>query len=334
MAQSSTIITFRYEADEARATPREGRMRPPDAARLLRSHRRWVPWALTAVALATGFSVGRQRPSLPSHRDSDPPLRSALGSQAYVQLKDVLDARRFGIVFQPVFNLQDGRLMAVEALTRFDAGGGRGLASSVPPNVWFRRAGEVGLGVELEIAAIDAALRASESLPADVALSVNVSPVTLADPRLELLLDEHDPRPLVLEVTEHAIVRDYPELGRAVARLRRRGCRIAVDDAGAGFASLRHVVSLAPDFIKLDSSLTQELEHDPMRRALASSLVQFAQRTGCQLIAEGIERPDDLALWQHLGADGAQGFLLARPGPLQTWEDGPVLVRAGRTRTG
>jgi EAL domain-containing protein (putative c-di-GMP-specific phosphodiesterase class I) len=308
-------------------------MRPSGAARRLGAPPQWLPWAMSAVALAAGFSVGRQRPSLPSVLRPAPPLRSVLGTEAYRQLKDVLDARRFEIVFQPVFDLQDGRLMAVEALTRFDPSGD-GLPSSVPPNVWFRRAGEVGLGVELEIAAVDAALDASVSLPADVALSVNVSPMTLADPRLEVLLDEHEPRQLVLEVTEHAIVPDYPELGRAVARLRRRGCRIAVDDAGAGFASLRHVVSLAPEFIKLDSSLTQELEQDSMRRALASSLVQFAQRTGCQLIAEGIERPDDLALWQHLGADGAQGFLLARPGPLQDWQDGPVLVRAGRMRTG
>jgi EAL domain-containing protein (putative c-di-GMP-specific phosphodiesterase class I) len=337
MAQSSMVRTFRYRADTRVLAPREGGMRPPRTMPLLhlmRQRQRWVPWALTAVALATGFRVGRQRSVqvTSTTKGSVPPLRPSNGTQAYRQMKDVLDGRRFHTVFQPVFGLQDGQLLAVEALTRFGAVTINGSPTVVPPDVWFRRAGEVGLGVDLELAAIDAAIHASRSLQPDVALSVNVSPGTLADPRLEVMLREHDGRQLVLEVTEHDVVRDYPALTRAVARLRGLGCRLAVDDAGAGFASLRHVVSLAPEFVKLDASLTQELEHDPMRRALAASLVLFARRTGCQLIAEGIERPSDLAMWQHLGADGAQGYLLARPGPLQTWEDGPVLVREGRSK--
>jgi EAL domain-containing protein (putative c-di-GMP-specific phosphodiesterase class I) len=91
-------------------------------------------------------------------------------------------------------------------------------------------------------------------------------------------------------------------------------------------------VRLAPDVIKLDASLTQGIEHDAMRRALAASLVLFARRTGSQLVAEGIESPADLAAWRELGADGAQGYLLARPGPLQAWDQGPTLVRNAVTR--
>ena len=245
----------------------------------------------------------------------------------------MLQARRFRSVFQPVFGLRDGRLLAVEALTRFErleVDGAPGPAR--PPDVWFRRAGELGLGVELELAAMDVALRSSADLPVETPLSLNASPATLVDARLEPLLGAHEGRNLVLEVTEHAVVGDYPALERAVGRLRARGHQLAVDDAGAGFASLQHVVRLAPDVIKLDASLTQGIEHDAMRRALAASLVLFSRRTGSQLIAEGIERLDDLTAWQDLGADGAQGYLLARPGPLQAWDTGPTLLRDAHVR--
>lgn len=312
-------------------------MRPPRTAPRSVQSGRWLPWALSAAALAAGFTVGRNRgvdPQEPRRRPSAPPRRSTAGPQSYRQLREVLDTQRLRTVFQPVFGLQDGRLLSVEALTRFDRAVPGDTAAAVCPSEWFRRAGELGLGVELELAAIDVALSSSTALAPDVPLSLNASPATLADPRLEGLLDRHEDRSIILEVTEHAIVRDYPELGRAVTRLRERGCRLAVDDAGAGFASLRHVIRLAPEFIKLDASLTQDIEHDPMRRALAASLVLFSRRTGSQLIAEGIERADDLAAWQQLGADGAQGYLLARPGPLRSWEEGPTLVRSGRFRPG
>lgn len=226
------------------------------------------------------------------------------------QLEEVLSSRRFHPVFQPIYALDDGRLVAVEALTRFDTEPHR------PPNVWFEEAARAGLGVDLELAAIQAALDASDQIPSQVALSVNSSPDTLADPRLLELVARHPDRQLVVEVTEHAVVEDYQKLDTALVQLRRRGVRLAVDDAGAGFASLRHIVSLAPEFIKLDTSLTQNVRADPIRRALAQSLVQFAYQTGSRLVVEGVEDEADLRAWQQIGAYAAQGFLLARPGPL------------------
>lgn len=229
---------------------------------------------------------------------------------SWTELWEVVDARPFTTMFQPILSLDDGRTHALEALTRFD------LTPPRSPEVWFAKADEVGLGTELELAAIDAALAAADEVPDEIAVSVNASPQTLSDPRLQRLLDAHPRRQVILEVTEHAIVQDYEGMTAALRPLRERGALLAVDDAGAGISSLRHIVRLTPEMIKLDHSLTQEVLADPVRQALASSLVHFAHRIGAQLIVEGIEEASDLAAWQDLGAHGVQGDLLAPAGEL------------------
>jgi EAL domain-containing protein (putative c-di-GMP-specific phosphodiesterase class I) len=224
-------------------------------------------------------------------------------------IEEVLATRRFEPVYQPIHALDDGRLLAVEALTRFGPDAGT-------PDRWFAAATRRGVGVDLELAAIEAALDGSRTLARGIALSVNASPATLADPRLAGLLGDHRGRAVIVEVTEHDAVTDYHELDLALRRLRSRGVRLAIDDVGAGVSSLRHIVRLAPDLIKLDPSLASGLDVDPIRRALAGALVQFAGQTGTLLIVEGIESAADLRHWQRLGADAAQGFLLGVPGPL------------------
>jgi EAL domain-containing protein (putative c-di-GMP-specific phosphodiesterase class I) len=232
-------------------------------------------------------------------------------SHAQAEVRALLEERRFHPLFQPIYQLDDGQLLAVEALTRFETD------PYEPPDIWFRRAEAAGVAVDLELAAVAAAVAAAEDrLSSEVALSLNCSPATIVDPRLLRLVERAAPRPVILEVTEHAIVNDYTRLGIAMADLRARGARLAVDDAGAGFASLRHIVRLAPEIIKLDMSLTQDVRHDPIRRALADALIRFANQTGSWLIAEGIETTADLTAWRGLGARAAQGYLLGRPGPL------------------
>ncbi|MFA9446067.1 EAL domain-containing protein [Egicoccus sp. AB-alg6-2] len=237
------------------------------------------------------------------------------------QVRELLEQQRFTPVFQPIYALDDGRLLAVEALTRFTT------EPPEAPDVWFRRADDLGMGRDLEVAVILAAVRVAdtEGLPEDVALSLNCSPGTLADPRL-LHLVRTSRRPVVFEITEHVLVEDYHELDRAMALLREHGARFAVDDAGAGFASLRHIVRLAPEIIKLDMSLTQNLRHDPIRRKLADCLIRFARETGSELVAEGIEHHADLVTWRDLGAHGAQGYHLARPGPLPVDAHSRIIV--------
>lgn len=227
------------------------------------------------------------------------------------EVRQLIDARAFHVVFQPIRRLDDGHLLGVEALTRFHGEPYR------PPDAWFAHAARAGLGVELELATAEAAFHAAtDGLASELTLNLNVSPAALTDERLVALLRCHPGRPVVFEVTEHAVVEDYQQLELAMAQLRQLGARLAVDDAGAGFSSLRHIVRLSPEIIKLDLSLTQGLGTDPVRAALADCLVGFARRTGTLLVAEGIEQESDLQVWRDLGADAVQGYLLGRPGPL------------------
>lgn len=225
-------------------------------------------------------------------------------------LPRVLVERRFRPVFQPIYDLADGRLLAVEAVTRFDAVPDRS------PDRWFAAAHAAGLGVELELAAIEAALHGAQGLPSGVRLSCNASPATVADQRLVELVRAHPGRPLTMEITEHAVIEDYPLLREALAALVCLGVELAVDDAGAGFASLQHIVQLEPDVIKLDMSLTQDVASSPLRRALAASIVDFTERSGARLVVEGVETVEDLTAWAALGAQAVQGFAVGRPGLL------------------
>jgi EAL domain-containing protein (putative c-di-GMP-specific phosphodiesterase class I) len=236
-------------------------------------------------------------------------LESEKRKLEFSRIRSLLDGNGVDVEFQPVFDLVDCRIVSLEALARFWTEPQRS------PSAWFAEAAEVGLGADLELAAIASAIRRLDEFPPEVALAINVSPATAMDTRFtELLLDVADR--LVIEITEHAQVDDYDALLCALAPLRERGAALAIDDVGAGFANLRHILRLAPDILKLDLSLTQEIARDPARRALATSLVDFADGVGASIVAEGISCDEDLTLLRALGVDYGQGFHLARPSAL------------------
>lgn len=245
--------------------------------------------------------------------------------EASPRIREIRDQRRLHTVFQPIYSLSDGSLQAVEALTRFD------VDPYEPPNVWFDRASRAGMTAELELVAIETALETAAGLDRSVRLQLNVTPETLDHPWLLPLLASAD-HPIVVEVTEHAVIEDYNRLRPVRDQLRDAGVLLAVDDAGAGFASLRHIVWLAPEIIKLDLSLTRNVRADPVRHALAEAIIQFATRTDSLLVVEGIEEVVDLLTWQRLGAGAAQGYLLARPGPLPFLPISPVIPTRRRDR--
>jgi len=225
------------------------------------------------------------------------------------RIRAVLDEAEVNVEFQPVFDLAQNKVVSFEALARFWREPMR------PPSDWFAEAAGVGLGAELELAAIEAALERLAEFPADAALAINVSPATALNPRFfELVLGIADR--LIIEITEHAQVEDYDELAEALAPLRACGAKLAIDDVGAGFASLRHILRLEPDIMKLDLTLTHEIARDPAREALAWSLVRFAEGIDATIAAEGIESPEDLAALRALGVAYGQGFYLARPSSL------------------
>jgi EAL domain-containing protein (putative c-di-GMP-specific phosphodiesterase class I) len=213
------------------------------------------------------------------------------------------------IVLQPIHRLDTGRSAGAEALARFADAGIR------PPNLWFEDAFKVGLGIELELAAVANALAAAPYVPADHYLSINASPETVLSGRLAPLLAASPHTNLVIEVTEHARVDDYPALRKALDGLRDHA-RIAIDDVGAGYSSLRHIIALEPDILKLDMSLTRDVDCDPARRALAAAMVDFASRIGASIVAEGVERSGEHEVLRDLGVAYGQGYLFSRPKPL------------------
>jgi EAL domain-containing protein (putative c-di-GMP-specific phosphodiesterase class I)/FixJ family two-component response regulator len=211
-------------------------------------------------------------------------------------------------VFQPIARLEDGEVVGVEALARFDAS----LVESPLP--WFEEAETVNLRTELELAAVRSAIDAAASLRSDAWISLNVSPETaMATDQLLAALRPAADRRLVIEITEQAEVDDYEGLNLALSRLREADVRVAVDDAGAGYASLRHILRLAPDFIKLDGTLVRGIHTDRALRALATALISFAAEIGATIVAEGIETKRDLGALRELGVQLGQGFHLARP---------------------
>jgi EAL domain-containing protein (putative c-di-GMP-specific phosphodiesterase class I) len=226
------------------------------------------------------------------------------------RVQHVLDGEELAIVFQPVMGLRLRRVAGVEALSRIAVEPRRG------PDVWFGEAFTVGLGVDLELAAIARALDGFARLPAGAYLAFNTSPETVLSDGFTTALDGRPLDRLVVEVTEHAAVADYRALHDALAPLREGGLRLAIDDMGSGYANMQHVLRLAPDIIKLDVALVRGIDRDRARRALAGSLAVFAEEMGARLVAEGIETPAELDCLVELGVPYGQGFELARPGPL------------------
>ena len=222
------------------------------------------------------------------------------------RIRGVLDEDRVEIAMQPIYRLADHKIIGFEALTRFPDHDERG------PDMWFQEAHRIGLGHQLELVAVRSALAAAAALPTSIYLAINVSPDTLGDPELIAAIDQADDRALVLEVTEHAVVEDYAEIRRSLGHLRGRA-RIAVDDAGAGYSGLRHILDLQPDLIKLDKSLTRSIDKDEARTALAIALVGFGQAIGSKIIAEGVETAEECAALGRLGVDAAQGHFLSAP---------------------
>lgn len=212
--------------------------------------------------------------------------------------------------FQPIVEFEGRRTIAYEALARFPGD------PSHTPDRWFGDAWEIGLGIPLELLAARVAARALADLAPEVDLHINASPATVAAPGFLSCLAGNAPR-VSVEVTEHMRVDDYGELERELAALRAAGGKVAIDDFGAGYAGLRHLLRVAPETIKLDMSLTERLGDSDVARALTTSIVSFAREIGVRVIAEGIEDEDRIGLLLELGIEHGQGFHLGRPAPLE-----------------
>jgi len=226
------------------------------------------------------------------------------------QLTIAFDGDGLDMVYQPIFDLETRQVVGVESLARFS------LEPKRPPNEWFKTAADLGLATRLEMTAVSRAVARRSQLPPGVFMAVNLSPEALMSPELVGVIPEGFADQLVIELTEHTPVLDYQALGLAFAPLRASGAALAIDDAGAGFASLRHILELAPQFIKLDISITQKIEHERVALALAVALTSFAGAIEARIIAEGIETASQLEALRSLGIRLGQGYRLAMPGPI------------------
>jgi EAL domain-containing protein (putative c-di-GMP-specific phosphodiesterase class I) len=226
------------------------------------------------------------------------------------QISGVLGGSGLECVFQPIVALDGGATVGFEALARFDAEPVRS------PGAWFAEATTIGRGLELEIASVETAILSFDRVPADAFMALNVSPASLVSPRLTDAIGRVPLDRVVVEVTEHAPIADYPMLRAALATLREAGARLAVDDVGAGHASLRHILQLEPDVIKLDVSLTRDIETQRAQRSLASALVTFGREVEAILIAVGIETEAELEVVRDLGIPWGQGYYWGRPAAL------------------
>src|SRR2546427_4950945 len=241
-------------------TSRAGALNLPPAPSQLRGRRRPRCGRTVAPANERGATAPRQR-------------------EVVERVRRVLGGRGLSISYQPIVDVRFGGALGFEALARFPC-------PPAGPDVWFADAAGVGLDAELEALAIETALDALPWMPGGAYLSVNASPSMVVSGRLKALLSGVALDRVVLEITEHAPIPGYQVLAAALRPLRAAGLRIAVDDAGAGYASFSHILNLRPDVIKLDITITRDIDKDEGRRALASALRTFAGDTGSTVVAE------------------------------------------------
>lgn len=211
--------------------------------------------------------------------------------------------------FQPINELPDGNVIGVEALTRFVGNDGAGA------DVWFSEASAVGLGTDLEIAALHCALKAAREVPRELFVAFNLTPATCSDLRVrEILGAAHlAPDRIVVEVTGSLGTLEGLSWSGALGPLRRRGLRLAVSASAASFVSLEQLTQLRPDIIKLDRNLIERIQDFEGQRTRAASIVELARRVGATVVAEGIETRAELTAVTALDVTAGQGYLLGRP---------------------
>lgn len=237
------------------------------------------------------------------------------------QIRSVLEGGGLECVFQPIVSLETGEAVGFESLARFESEPPRS------PGAWFAEATTLGWALDLEIAAVQAAIANVDGLPPAAFVALNVSPASIVSPRLLETIARIPPGRVVVEMTEHAPIADYPTLRSVLTKLRASGARLAVDDVGAGHASLRHILQLEPDMIKLDVSLTREIEKQLKQQALARSLVTFAREVDATVVAVGIETADEMAVMRDLGVPLGQGYFLGRPGRAEDFVPAVAVAR-------
>lgn len=252
------------------------------------------------------------------------------------EFREILELGRVRAVYQPIVNLRSGSVFAWEALAR-----GPAESALASPARLFDVAEEAGAVFALEKVCREAAIRGFAPGDQGARLFCNVHPRTLLDPAFtpgetRRLLDKYgmEPRQVVLEITERHSVQDFNLFHRTLAHYRDAGYGVAVDDVGTGYSGLVSIAEIQPDFMKIDMSLVRGIHANPVKRALLETLLTFADKVGCRMVAEGVETEAELACLIRLGVHFGQGYFLGRPAeaPARPGEGCRLAIRRGASQ--
>ncbi|PWG63938.1 EAL domain-containing protein [Spiribacter halobius] len=247
------------------------------------------------------------------------PLAVGIGRAQGEWLAEMIRHERFAVHFHPIVHAQQtGVAFAQEALLRgLDAGG-----ELVPPDRLFGAARSANLLFHLDRSARVAAIRAGRQHGLTTPLFINFNPTAIYDPSFclrttwdEIRQSGASPDQFVFEVVESDHVNDPDHLLAILERYRENGFRVALDDLGAGYASLTLLQRMAPDFVKIDRGLIAHVDQDPARQSILEHVVAIAGDLGIEVIAEGVEREAETRWLQDVGVDYLQGFYFAQPAP-------------------
>ncbi|MBB1454787.1 EAL domain-containing protein [Pseudoalteromonas sp. SG43-5] len=234
-----------------------------------------------------------------------------LNNESKSLIENIIKTNDITIYFQPIFNLSTNQLSGYESLSRFF------IEPYKTPDIWFKDAEKLGLGEALEILAIQNTLHCLDQFDEKAYITINTSPQHILSGSIDKVLQSIDCNRIILEVTEHSPILDYQAMQTALQPLRSKGVRLAIDDVGAGYSSFQHILELEADIIKLDISLTQNINKDSRKFLLAKALCGFAKAINCSIVAEGIENQDELNTLRKLGVDNVQGYFIGRPAPIE-----------------
>ena len=244
-------------------------------------------------------------------------------------LSAILAQRSIHSLFQPIVCLSERRVFGHEALSR----GPSNSPLHSPLNL-FAIARQAGHLTELEAACRESACRRFSEQRLDGKLFLNISPESLLEPhypsgRTLKVLEEVGlaPSRVVIELTEQTPTDDFQLLSNALHHYRDMGFSIALDDLGAGYSSLRLWSELRPEYVKIDRHFIDGIHRDPLKREFVGSILQIARASKAQVIAEGIELAEELAVLTEMGVDLVQGYLLGRPQELGVREHPQVLAQ-------
>ncbi len=244
-------------------------------------------------------------------------------------LRDIIEQRRLSALMQPIIDLKSGEFLGFEGLIRGPANG----PLHSPINL-FGAAEQQGLQLELEMLSRQTVLETFARLNLPGNLFLNVSPQTMTHPSFRngqtlafLKQLGIDPGRVIIEITENQPTFDFSAMREALLHYRGMGFKIAIDDLGEGFSSLRLWSELRPEYIKIDMHFVQGVDRDPIKLQFLKSIQQIAESSGTQVIAEGVETEAELRVVKDIGIALGQGYFIARPSPTP-----PLLANAETSR--